>query len=345
MSNETLESIRTPALQDAYERQISAVMSRASIRGKALIFAVALVLMFSASATAQTRKDAPEPDWIPGFNVGIEIFDLESENTIENLVNGPAWSTSEDDAIRQYIFTLGGELAGPAADSIPGHPRFVLGGGVGLKTSTENRLNQIGEPASATEPERDIGVIVDRFGRRQCVNPPNNCPTIDVMNDIDGQGSDLRLSFETMSWYADLGISFDVPIRDAAIVQIRPSLSYRGEKFKVQGRLTTVTIDPLLLGPGVTASDFVIHRSRPGEKNATHHHLGPRLELALVLSPDARPLRTTLFLHGSYLWLLSDPELGLMDTSGVATFRVKREQEAFRGGVGVRFSWMGIRSR
>ena len=322
---------------------MSAFMSRDSIRGNALI--CALALMFSTSASAQSRKDAPEPDWIPGFNVGIEIFDWESENTIENLVNGPAWSTSEDDGIRQYIFTLGGELAGPAADSIPGHPRFVLGGGAGLKTSTEDRLNQIGEPASATEPERDIGVIVGRLNRPQCVNNPANCPDIDVLNDIDGQGRDLRLSFETISWYADLGMSFDVPIRDAAIVQIRPSLSYRGERFKVQGRLTTVTIDPLLLGPGVTASDFVIHRSRPDEKNETHHHLGPRLELALVLSPDARPVRTTVFLHGSYLWLLSDPELGLIDTSGVATYRVKREQEAFRGGFGVRFSWMGIRSR
>ena len=95
MSNKTLESIRTPGSQDTYERRMSAFMSRDSIRGNALI--CALVLMFSTSASAQSRKDAPEPDWIPGFNVGIEIFDWESENTIENLVNGPAWSTSEDD--------------------------------------------------------------------------------------------------------------------------------------------------------------------------------------------------------------------------------------------------------
>jgi hypothetical protein len=322
-------------------------MRRASIPGDLLLssLACALAVVYGASASAENGKAVPEPDWIPGFSAGIEVSNRKSQDVVQNFVDPPFWETSEENAIQQYVFTLGAEIAGPAARSIPGRPRLVVGGGIGLVVPTEDRLHHIGQPANATEPERDIGGILARYSRPQCQVNPQNCPNVDVNDDIDGQGSDIRLSFDTVSWHADLGVSFDVPIRDASIVQIRPSLTYRGERSKLQGRLTTVTLDPLLIGPGLTESDFEIFRSRPGAKNTVHHHLGPRLELGLVLSPDARPIRTVFYVHGSYLWLLNDPEEELMDAGGIAFFSSEREERAFRGGIGVRFDWMGFHAR
>jgi hypothetical protein len=257
-----------------------------------------------------------------------------------------------------YIMTLGGELAGPPMNAIPGRPRLILGGGAGFALPTADRLIEEGEPASASEPERSIEGYESRLdlaiSRRNCLGNPNtnpprpeNCPRLDVM-DLDGQGSDIRLSFETVTWHAKVGASFDLPALEDAAVQIRPSIAYRGERVKLQSRLTTVTLDQFVLPPdntGTAIVDTTIHRSRPGAKNAVHHHLGPSLELGYVLSRSARPIRTTGFFHASYLWLLSDPTEEFADSGGVATFRVRRESSTFRGGVGVRFSWLGLGSR
>ena len=161
------------------------------------------------------------------------------------------------------------------------------------------------------------------------------------------------MSFDTVTWHAKIGASFEVPVASDAAIQIRPSIAYRGERVKLQSRLTTVTLDQFVLPPDATPPDpqlpaiveTTIHRSRPGAKNAVHHHLGPSLELGVVTSRSARPIRTTVYFHASYLWLVSDPVEEFADSGGVARFRVRRESSAFRGGIGVRFSWLGLRAR
>jgi len=327
----------------------------------ASICALAIVLG-AAAASSQTREQVPEPGWIPAVTAGFEVFDWNSENSVENQINGPFLDVRGDDEIRMYAMTFGGELAGPPMIAVPGRPRLVLGGGVGFVLPTADRLIDEGEVASATEPERDISAYESRLItsiRRNCLeNPtrippkPENCPRLDLL-DVDGQGNDVRLSFDSVTWHAKLGASFDLPVLDDAAIQISPAIAYRGERVKLQGRLTTVTLDQFVLPPRATPPapqlpaivDTTIHRSRPGAKNAVHHHLGPSLELGVVLSRRARPIRTTVFFHVSYLWLLSDPDEDLEDLGGVATYRIRRESQAVRGGVGVRFSWLGFRAQ
>lgn len=115
--------------------------------------------------------------------------------------------------------------------------------------------------------------------------------------------------------------------------------------MKIEGRLTTVTLDQFILATPPRSAppivDFTTHRSRPGAKNQVAHHLGPRLEIALLLSPEARPIRTTLFANASYLWMLSERTTQLMDGPGVARFTARRPAANLRGGMGVRFSWVG----
>lgn len=323
--------------------------------GSAVVGALAFLIV--GAATAQSSDGADEPDWIPGLSAGIEIFDWNSEESVQNLVNGPFLNVRGDDEIRMYIMTLGGELAGPPISVIPGRPRLVLGGGAGFVLPTADRLLHDGEASSASEPERDIGAYERRLAtaiQRNCLADPNRtppkpetCPRLDLL-DTDGQGSDVRLSFDMVTWHAKLGAAFDLPVLDDSAIQIRPSITYRGERIKLQSRLTTVTLDQFMLPPdrnGTAIVDTTIHRSRPGAKNAVHHHLGPSLELGVVVSRSARPIRTTVFFHGSYLWLLSDPVENFADSDGVATFRVRREISTFRGGIGVRFSWLGFRAR
>lgn len=333
---------------------------------RAVTAVMIFVLLFIPTAAlgdpaAANRDDGPpEPNWIASLNVGLEAFDWKSDETVTNHINGPAWAGESDDSIRLYLLTFGGEIAGPAIEAVPGRPRIFLGGGIGLPSSTTDQTFSLGqEPSKTNETERDIDsyLFVLENATRPPTPPrefpipcqdrtPQTCPFPKLLPDengkadIDGQGSDIRVSFDTVTWFANAGISFDVPVFDTTLVQIRPSIAYRGERVKIESRLTTVTLDELVFDYPPIA-DFTIHRSRPGAKNNVAHHLGPRLELAAVLSREARPIRTTLFVEGSYLWMLTDHKETQTDPGGIATFTVKRKTHGVRGGVGVRFSWIG----
>jgi hypothetical protein len=173
------------------------------------------------------------------------------------------------------------------------------------------------------------------------------------LSEIGGQGSDIRAILDDPAWYVNLGVSFDIPLLETSLLQVRPSVAYRGEKVGLQGRLTTVTLDEfdLMIPPGgCTPTDpcvddpvveFGIQRSRTSTKSVTYHHLGPRLELAFVLSRRARPIRTTLYFDASFLWLLGDGSERLSDGSGFATYSIRRESTEVRGGAGIRFAWVG----
>ena len=59
-------------------------------------------------------------------------------------------------------------------------------------------------------------------------------------------------------------------------------------------------------------------------------------------SRSARPIRTSFYLEGSYLWLLSDRSETLVDTDDVFVYTLRRERTSIRGGAGLRFSWLGF---
>ena len=62
---------------------------------------------------------------------------------VQNLVNGPLWSASETNSITQLLVTIGGSLAGPALESVPGRPRLFVGGGLGIPTDTADQTQPI----------------------------------------------------------------------------------------------------------------------------------------------------------------------------------------------------------
>lgn len=326
-----------------------------------LVSGLVAALLLGSASHAQELEELPEPNWIPSIDVGFEVFEWESEGTVQNLVNGPLWSGTGTDSIRHLLFEVGGELLGPPATALPGRPRLFFGGGVGIRTQTTNKTFDVGDPVAGADPEDDISRYLGRLDvavRRRCREiPARECPPPDVTDsgalDFGGQGSDIRAILDDPTWFANLGVSFDIPLLETSLLQVRPSLAYRGERVDLAGRLTTVTLDQfdLMIPPGgcTTQSpctedpvvEFGIHRSRTPRKSVTYHHLGPRLELGIVLSRNARPIRTTLYVEGSFLWLLGDRTEQLADDTGVATYTVRREATALRGGAGIRFGWVG----
>jgi hypothetical protein len=343
-----------------------AVGGRVARRSAALLLTLCVIGTGASSEMLDEELDElREPNWIPSLNVGVESFDYEADAETVNLIDPPRWSVSGGDPQRQLLVTIGGELMGPALEAIPGRPRLFLGGGVGITFGAATIVN-IGQPDGDARLDQDKDTYLNTTLHKElnAPNPSRNCvstppckePSIDKWG---GQGSEILASFDDFTWFANLGVSFDIPVFQSSLIQLRPSAAYRGEKVDLDGLLTVVVDegfdpntdwswvddpdDPPNQIRKADGSKLPVFRSRgAGREGVSQHHLGPRLELAFVLSRTARPVRTTLFVEGSYLWLLSDRSQSFRDPDGIAAYSVHRDRSGFRGGGGVRFSWVGF---
>jgi hypothetical protein len=165
---------------------------------------------------------------------------------------------------------------------------------------------------------------------------PPNCFTSEP-EQFEGQGSEILAELQNPSWYAALGVAFDVPVADSLLLQVKPSIAYNVEQIDMTGRITTVIeTDPV-------NEMFEVHRDA-ASASSTDHSLGLGIELVLALSRAGRPIRTSLYLDARFLWLLSDPTTEFSDPgpTGFGSFTVERDEFGIRGGAGVRFGWMGF---
>ncbi|HEX9814650.1 MAG TPA: hypothetical protein VGB31_06855, partial [Myxococcota bacterium] len=65
-----------------------------------------------------------EPSWIPSVEIGFETFDYDTDSTVQNFINPPAWAGAQAESERQLMFRIGGELMGPIFEDLPGRPRL-----------------------------------------------------------------------------------------------------------------------------------------------------------------------------------------------------------------------------
>lgn len=190
---------------------------------------------------------------------------------------------------------------------------------------------------------------------------------------IRGNGSQVNVKLGDVSWYAGLGIGFDIPIGESLLLQLKPSIAYQGEPVKLSGQLVTTTIDEIPVsftcrpnkncpfGTDFATQQFAVWRG-PSSSDLVDHHLGLGLELDLGLSRSSWPVRASLFVDTRLLWLVSDPTTTFSNPVGernllgpravdsvttptdfpVASYRVTRDEFEVRGGAGVRFSWVGF---
>jgi hypothetical protein len=184
------------------------------------------VLVVGAHAAAQELEEVPEPDWIPSIDVGFEVFAWESNDSVQNLVNGPLWSASETNSITQLLVTIGGSLAGPALESVPGRPRLFVGGGLGIPTDTADQTIAIGDPASSVNPEQDISNYIGRLEtsiRRNCLTiPTRECPEpeverFDTVHELD---DGLHLLAEIVIGHTEHGNVGDRRVIDEQVLKL-----------------------------------------------------------------------------------------------------------------------------
>ncbi len=286
------------------------------------------------------EEEPAEPLWIPSIDVGFETFDYNTDTTVQNLINPPAWAGTEKEAARQLMFRIGGELMGPEFEDLPGRPRLFVKGGVQIRTFSADDLYAVGNPNFEGEPEIDVNsyILQGNFKGR------------DLPSAFDGQGSDVLGRFQDPSWYAAIGVAFSVPIATNLLLYVKPSIQYSMEKIDLSGVLTTVdepnpAVDPedgcgLAENPPVACNrEFFIHR---GNENVTtsDHSLGAGLELVVVPFRKVRPIRVSLYAEARFMWLVSGSTTTFGDS--VASFSVSRDNFGIKGGGGLRFSWVGF---
>ncbi len=356
--------------------------------GAALLLALCLP---AGVGQAEGEAGSEEPAWIPSLDVGFDTFAYSAKVETTNLVpdSAAAAGSGSGDAL-QLRLQFGGQLEGPKLEWLPGRPRLFAQGGVGLPSFSSDNLFATGPLQQPPEDDIAEKYLVVRRGDfdtdTQPANPkpagndvpdcyernPKTCATLDF-SDIRGIGSQVGVELGDVSWYAGLGIGFDVPIGESLLLQVKPSVAYQGEPVKLSGGLATVTVDDNVpvsftcrpgktcaFGTEFTTQEFTVWRG-PSNASITDHSLGLGLELDLALFRSSSPIRASLFVDTRFLWLLSDPVTTFSSPTGtktiqptpatqvttptdfpVASYRVDREPFDIRGGAGVRFSWVGF---
>ena len=285
---------------------------------------------------SEEEEEFSEPAWIPSIEIAFDAGDYDTTSSVDSSVGQSGDNSRSPDNL---MFRLGGELMGPMLGQLPGNPRLFGRAGARLVASPNVETLEIGGIGA---PEDEIQSFVeDREAAiaRGCQDDdPPSCPKVE---DIDGQGSDIRATFSQPSWYAGVGIAFTIPLPKDGALRIKPSVEYNGEHIDMRGRVTSVT-EPQ---PDV----FLVHRSLATD-STTDHFVGPGLELEFLLGRSARRFGFSIYADSRFLWLVSDRTLSFAgpttdldgNPTGTATYTVKRDSLNIRFGAGIRFSWTGF---
>jgi hypothetical protein len=291
---------------------------------------------------SEEEEKFSEPAWIPSLDVGFEGFSYDVETTIVNLTDASAGSGTQPESVNQVVFRFGGELMGPMfVNRSDFRVRLFAQGGVGIHAYSSDRVFAIDNPDDPTDPERafrryDVG------GARG-----KNLPS-----DFRGQGSWLDAGFQDPSWHAGLGIAFSVQTSGGMVFDFKPSFQYSAESIDFTGKLKTAIEttppgtppdpDPCGTNPQTEWPDcnrtFEVLESH-ANSDTTDHSIGPGLEVAMAFRPFG-PIRISVFGQARVLWLVSDAVTRFGDE--VASYSVEREDHVWRGGAGIRLSWVGF---
>jgi hypothetical protein len=290
------------------------------------------------------EEESSEPAWIPSLDFGFEGFRYDVDTTILNLDNPDlddpkSWSDAQGGSVHQLVIRIGGELMGPMFEDLPGRPRLFVQGGAGFSMFSGEDVFEVGKPDVAYQPEDGIAKYYE-------VGAGDN----DYPFEFKGQGSWFNANFQDPSWYAGLGIAFSLPTSGELLYYIKPSVQYSVQEIDFTGRWTAVeetsppgTVDPVPycgtrpnLPPCVRT--FEIHES-DAKLSTTDHSVGPGLEVAVGFL-STRPIRISLFGQVRALWLVSGTTNSYTD--GVASYRIERDGFVFKGGAGIRLSWVGF---
>ena len=295
-------------------------MIRKLALSSALLGAILLsCVAYAQDAQEETDERLPDDGWIPSFEAGLLVVDLNGHGSIESQIG---WSDSDRAKTGTPTFQLGLNVMTPRFGRLPLGPRLVFSGGAMIgprQTITAAGAGQL-KPG---EPERTV--------EQQEALPPAR-PQIPA-EDVPGQGSELDAIRQVIGWYAAVGLSLDIP-KTGSRVRVKPLVGYFGESLDVQGEVVNVVHN-------VAQRTYTITRA-PGRLDGTvFHSIGPGLEAEWVLG---RTDHLALSLYGQfyYTWLLNEPGISFADANGLALFQFDNQINGFRGGAGLRLAWEGL---
>jgi hypothetical protein len=314
-----------------------------------LVFLLAWTGMAEAEGAQGETGEVAEEYWVTSLNVGFEFFAYEGDASITNNVNGPVWNQSGSGSADQALVQLGVDLVAPTEIPVPGRPRPFVGAGVSIPTATLNAFVEEGNPRNPVYPEQYEERYLTNLERLQ--NPPGGPPCYELADRgcpgpadnefefVRGQGSASDIKVENPGWYAELGTQFSFRLLDRANLKLRPALGYRGERIGVRGYMTTVVVDPDPFDPrSPDPPTLTTYRSVAREYSLTQHYLGPTLDLGLGFL-EGPGVNVSLYVEGSYFWLVNKRELVFEDDQGYADYTYSPDSGQFRGSVGFRVGW------
>lgn len=301
----------------------------------------------ASGARAEEEWVEEEPRWIPSLRFGFDAFQYGTQATVQNLIDPPANSGTQNNSSRLLMLQLGGELLGPMLGDVPGHPRLFAQGGMQFKPFSSDEIFQIGVGAN---PQLEIESFWTRLATAKARFPNNPAAWPLEPDTFTGEGSDIDAQFQNLSWNGALGVAFTFPVADSLLLELRPSLAYNVDRIEMSGSIATVVQMGERLWPATPAAggslqivpDLAVVRGEASDK-ITQHSLGPGLEVGVVLFRETRPVRASIYADARFLWLLGDRTTSFGDS--VARYEVRRDPFEIRGGAGVRLSWVGFGGR
>ncbi len=320
-------------------------------RGAALLLALCLL---GQSAGAREEWVDREPRWIPSLHFGFDAFEYDTQASVLNQINPPRQAGTQNDGSRLIMLQFGGEVMGPLFKGLPGRPRLFAQAGAQWSPFASDNVFELGVGGNTAAHISGYQQVLARDEARGCQGA--GCPPRPEI--FSGEGSEIDANFLNPSWNAALGVAFTFPVAESLLLRVKPSIAYNLDRIELSGTITTVvdTGETMFLpvanpppphpapciGNSCPVPVFEIHRGSASD-SITQHSLGPGLELELVLFRGVRPIRASLYADTRFLWLLGDRTTEF--SGSVASYEVRRDPFAIRGGAGFRFSWMGSGGR
>lgn len=337
--------------------QARAALSALGALSRALGLSIVLALptaLAAAPAAAEGRATDPAAKdidglWIPAFSIASGVTFQQQEASVESRdVTNDVQLRDPDDgrdwAVTPYL-GIDLELSSPVVASIPGNPRFFVNAELLPSFGASLDIAREGDPKGFDPPDGNLA--------------PPECPFGFGCFDqeaVAGVGSRTTAQVDTLSYAAHAGVSFPLELYGRQL-HVKPSIGWYRYSVKVDGRVLSA------LKPSSVVPD-VRYITLEDKDDITLDGIGPGLELELDVGRFG-PLAPSLYIEGHAYRIFTDRKVKLSASSGLlscppppdstgfcgsllppaeyqAKWSFKADPWIYRGGVGMRFRWIGF---
>jgi hypothetical protein len=344
---------------------------------RAAVNAVLLCCAIAASQTVPSLASSAEPKaqpgddrWLPSLAItsGVTFQEQRGSQSSVRLENSdpntltPLRPTrdGEDRVVSPYVGAAF-EISTPSLP-ILSRPRAFATAEILPTFGSERQLSIDGDPSEMRGPE--VGAVnADEEDNTHYTTDPRygSGPRQIGFGETDAAGLGMRQAVQVkgLVYGAKIGASFSFELRGRQ-TRIKPSLGWIHYDVESKGYMVTATCNPTnnctntytdetgqqISAPGDFRHDAVVQGSDTG----TFDGIGPGIDLEMDTGRYG-PIRTSLFLGIHAYYIPGDRDITYTATktysdsfgpdTDVAMWRTRVTPWLYRGGVGIRFQWLG----